>query len=99
MRTALFYAPDTMQEALALLSEYGDDAIVLAGGTDVMPKVNMGVRNPKVLVYIGRLGLEYVRASKKELTIGSATRMITLMASPLVREKAAVLAEGARNLC
>ncbi len=98
MRTPLFFAPATLDEALALLNEYGADATVLAGGTDVVRDMNLGLRKPQVLVYVGRLGLEYVRATKRELVIGAATRMSTLIESPLVREHAAVLAEGAANL-
>ncbi len=98
MRTPLFFAPATVDEALALLNEYGADATVLAGGTDVVRDMNLGLRHPKVLVYVGRLGLEYVRATTRELVIGAATRMSTLLESPLVREHAAVLAEGAANL-
>lgn len=94
----MFLAPETLDEALALLSEYGEEAIVLAGGTDVMPQVNKGLTKPKVFLFIGRLGLEYVRSTKEGLVVGSATRMKTLMESPLVRKKAAVLAEGAESV-
>jgi CO/xanthine dehydrogenase FAD-binding subunit len=87
-----------MDEALAMLSEYGEEATVLAGGTDVMPQVNLGLAKPKVFLFIGRLGLEYVHSSRQELIVGSATRIKTLMESPLVRKRAAVLAEGAASL-
>jgi CO/xanthine dehydrogenase FAD-binding subunit len=52
---------ETMEEAVALLAEHGDEAKVLAGGQSLVPALNMRLLRPSVLVDIGRVhGLDAV---------------------------------------
>ena len=48
----LYERPETVDEAVALLAEHGDDAKVLAGGQSLMPLLNMRLARPGVLVDI-----------------------------------------------
>ncbi len=45
-----YAAPATLDEAVAVLAEHGDDAKVLAGGQSLMPLLNLRLARPSVLV-------------------------------------------------
>ena len=47
--------PETVDEAMALLAEYGDDARVLAGGQSLVPMLNLRLIDAGVLIDISRL--------------------------------------------
>jgi 2-furoyl-CoA dehydrogenase FAD binding subunit len=47
--------PESLDEALALLAEHGDEAKVLAGGQSLVPLLNMRMARPAVLVDINRV--------------------------------------------
>lgn len=70
-----YYAPVSLEEALALLDEHGDEAKLLAGGQSLIPAMNFRVSQPAVLVDLNRLdGLEFIRQEDGELRIGAMTR-------------------------
>lgn len=47
-----YFAPETLQEAVELLDKYGDDAKVLAGGTDPIISLRARERLPKMVIDI-----------------------------------------------
>ncbi len=50
-----YVRPDTVEEALAVLAEHGEDARVLAGGQTLIAMLNLRVVEPAVLVDITRI--------------------------------------------
>ncbi|MBI5053126.1 MAG: FAD binding domain-containing protein, partial [Chloroflexi bacterium] len=44
-----YYAPPTLNEALALLNQHGSDAKILAGGQSLVPMMNFRVAQPTML--------------------------------------------------
>ena len=57
-----YEAPRSLDEAVALLGTYGDDAKVLAGGQSLVPLLKLRFAAPQVLVDINNLpGLGYHR--------------------------------------
>ena len=57
-----YYGPESLSEALSLLSQHGDDAKVLAGGQSLMPLMAMRLARPPVVVDIKqdrRLGVHH----------------------------------------
>ncbi len=50
-----YYQPTTLSEALALLSQHGEQARVIAGGTDLIIELERGVRRQQVLIDITRI--------------------------------------------
>ena len=57
-----YYEPATVAEATALLATYGDQARVLAGGVDLLPRLRTGTVKAGYLINIQRVaGLEYLR--------------------------------------
>ncbi len=75
MKPARFnYArPDTVDEAISLLAEYGGDAKLLAGGQSLVPMLNFRLARPAVLVDIGRIaGLGGIERRNGHVAIGAA---------------------------
>jgi CO/xanthine dehydrogenase FAD-binding subunit len=87
--------PATVDEALALLTEHGDEAKVLAGGQSLVPLLNFRLARPERLIDINKLDpLAYVRADDGVLRIGTLTRHATLECSPDVVARVPLLSEA-----
>jgi len=95
MRECKYFAPTGLGEAVALLAEYGARATVLAGGTDLLPKINHYELEPEALVFIGKLGLDYIKEEPGKLVIGAATTTAMLANSDVISRCAGALAEAA----
>ena len=83
---------------MSCFAHYGGKAHILAGGTDLMSKANRRLIRPEVLIYIGDSGLDYIRRDGNHVVIGATTSFTKIIDSSLVREKAPLLAEAARNI-
>ncbi len=82
-----YFAPDSVGEAVDLLSAHGDQAKVLAGGQSLVPLMNMRLARPGVIVDINRIqALEYIIAAPRALRIGALTRQRAAETSRLVAE-------------
>lgn len=80
-----YHRPASVDEALALLAEHGDEAKVLAGGQSLVPLMNFRLARPAHLVdVLGLDELAYIRRQDGTLRIGAATRQATVERSPLV---------------
>ncbi|MCC6177648.1 MAG: xanthine dehydrogenase family protein subunit M [Chloroflexi bacterium] len=92
-----YYAPRTVDEALARLSEHGDAAKVLAGGQSLVPLLNFRLASPEVLVDVNRVGgLSDIAAWDGGLTIGAMARQSALEHSGLAATRLPLLVEAAR---
>jgi 2-furoyl-CoA dehydrogenase FAD binding subunit len=80
--------PDTAEEAVALLAEYGDDARVLAGGQSLLPMLNLRLLDVGVLIDISQVrDLGSIREAGGKIEIGAAVTQNTLMAWPELADK------------
>jgi carbon-monoxide dehydrogenase medium subunit len=80
-----YHRPGSLDEAIGLLSRYGEGARVLAGGMSLLPALKLRLGSFAHLVDIGRIpGLEYVREEGGMLRIGAATRQTLLERSEAV---------------
>ena len=87
--------PSSVEEALSLLTEHGDEAKVLAGGHSLLPMMKLRLAYPSVLVDIFRLQeLDYVRDAGDHLAIGALTRHRTVETNELIRAQAPLLARA-----
>jgi len=92
-----YFSPNTLQEAVSLLEQHGDDAKILAGGQSLIPAMRFRLALPEVLIDINTIAdLEYVRESNGHLVIGAMTRESDLEESDLVQQKYSLLADAAR---
>jgi len=91
--------PDTLEGALTLLAEHGDDAKVLAGGHSLLPVMKLRLAAPELVIDIGRLAeLRYVRVEGDELAVGAGTRHHELATSDVVAAEAPLLGAVARTV-
>ncbi len=61
-----YHVPETTDDAIALLTQYGDAAMIVAGGTFVHGLEVRGVLTEvEALIDIGRLGLGGVEAARR----------------------------------
>ncbi len=86
-------------EAIALVSEYGDEAKFLAGGHSLLPLMKLRLAQPSVLVDIGRVNdLSYIRDAGDHIAIGALTRHMDVEKSPLLAQHAPLLAHAAGHV-
>jgi carbon-monoxide dehydrogenase medium subunit len=65
----------SLDDAIGLLTEYGDEAKLLAGGHSLLPLMKLRLAAPAVVIDIARIpGLSYVRDGGDHLAIGALTR-------------------------
>lgn len=70
-----YHAPTTLAEAVGLLSEYGDEAKVLAGGQSLVPMLSLRLANFGQLIDLNKvLGVSDIARSNGHLRIGAMTR-------------------------
>jgi carbon-monoxide dehydrogenase medium subunit len=86
--------PNSLDEAFRLLSEYGDEARVYAGGTALVKLMKKRLVHPSYLVNIkGLKGLHYIREDEEGLKIGALATLREIETSPLVRQRIKVVGE------
>jgi len=89
----------TVDEAVELLGEHGDDAKLLAGGHSLLPLMRLRLAAPAVLIDIGRLNdLSFVRSDDGQVRIGALTRHHDLATSDELREQVPMLAHIAGQI-
>ena len=90
-----YHRPDSLDEALQLLTEYGDEAKVLAGGQSLIPVMKLRLAAPAHLVDIGRLGMDSIAEADGRLAIGALARHRDLERSDLLKARYPVMAAAA----
>lgn len=94
-----YFAPHTVEEALSILDRYGQDAKVLAGGTDLLVKMKQRLTEPRCVINIKSINeLNFIREEADELHIGAVTKLRTIEKSDIVKERFPVLYEGVRAI-
>jgi CO/xanthine dehydrogenase FAD-binding subunit len=95
-----YYEPKTVEEACRLLVEFGDDASIFAGGTDLIPKMKNGLTKPKYVVNIKKIpDLDFVKGEGETvLSMGALTLLSELATHPLLLERFPVIATAARSI-
>lgn len=79
--------------AVAALAQHGEDAKVLAGGQSLLPLLRLRLAYPSVLIDVGRVDeMRGVRDDGDAIVIGAATRHADVIADPLVRQHAPLVA-------
>jgi len=92
-----YHAPKSLEEAVRLLEEYGEEAQILAGGTDLIPKIKQRILEPKHVINLKVIPeLACIKETSDGFKIGALTKLRTIELSPLINEKLPVLGEAAR---
>jgi aerobic carbon-monoxide dehydrogenase medium subunit len=94
-----YHAPATLDEALGLLAEKGDEAKVMAGGQSLIPLLKLRFASPALVVDIGRLpGLKGVTSDGSTIKIGALTRHVDIERGADIRGLCPILAETAPQI-
>jgi len=94
-----YHAPTTLDEAVRLLSEGGDDAKLLAGGQSLLPVLRLRLAAPEVVIDLGRIDeLRGIREDDEHLVIGAMTPHHEVVESSLVHEHARVASAAAATV-
>jgi 2-furoyl-CoA dehydrogenase FAD binding subunit len=87
-----YLRPDTVEEALAVLAENGEDARVLAGGQTLIAMLNLRIVEAPVLIDISRIAeLDFIRERDGNIEVGAGVTQNRLLEWPLLREKLPLL--------
>jgi len=90
-------APTTLEDAIRLLHEYGDEAKILAGGHSLIPMMKLRFASPTHLIDINNIpGLSYIKEENGFLTIGALTRESDLDESPIIRERYPIFTDASK---
>ncbi|OYR23328.1 FAD binding domain-containing protein [Brucella thiophenivorans] len=90
-----YIRPDSVDEALQILSEYGGEARVLAGGQSLMAMLNLRLVEPGVVLDISRLpALRHIHINNGFLEVGAATTQAELLAWPDLEREAPFIARA-----
>jgi carbon-monoxide dehydrogenase medium subunit len=90
-----YHRTDSLEEALHLLAEHGDEAKVLAGGQSLIPVMKLRLAAPAHLVDIGRLGMDTIAEADGILAIGALARHRDLERSDALKARYPVMAAAA----
>jgi carbon-monoxide dehydrogenase medium subunit len=93
-----FHAPGTWDEAVALMREYGPDAVPLAGGTDLMILLERQQIAPRHVVSLAQIPHWNALEVSGDLTLGAGTTYRQLEKTPALCGKHTALVEAARQV-
>lgn len=89
----------TTEQAVAALTEYGDDAKLLAGGHSLIPLLKLRLAQPEVVIDVERIpDLAYIRADGDSIAIGALTRHRDVENSEVLAVEVPLLAAAARQV-
>jgi aerobic carbon-monoxide dehydrogenase medium subunit len=94
-----YVAAGTLEQAVELLGEHGEDAKVLAGGQSLIPLLKLRFASPQMLVDINRIaGLDTLAEEGGVLRIGALVRHKTCEQSELLRDRYPLLSQAAAQV-
>ena len=94
-----YHAPASVGEAVRLLTEYADEAKLLAGGHSLLPMMKLRFAEPEHLIDINGIDeLRGVSVDGDGVRIGAMTTENAIIASDVLRECVPLLPEAARNI-
>ncbi len=83
---------ESVDHALELLGQHGDEAKLLAGGHSLLPIMKLRLAAPAILVDLGRIpDMNYVRDDGDHLAIGAMTRHTDVEHDPIIQEHCGIL--------
>ena len=91
-----YHAPTSVNDAVALLNQYGDEAKLLAGGHSLLPMMKLRFAEPEHLIDINNIeSLKGIREEGGNIVIGAMTSENALIDSQLLQQKCPLLPQAA----
>ena len=100
MRKFIHANAKTVEEAVSLLKRYGDKAVPIAGGTDLMGKMKDEIlpTYPEAIINLKTIpGLDFIGEEEGELRIGALTRLEDIATDSLIKRRYRALSEAAER--
>ena len=89
-----YESPGTLQEAIALLQKYGDEAKILSGGHSLIPMMKLRFATPEYLIDINRIpNLAFIKEEGGHVRIGGLSREADLEHSELLAKHFPIFAD------
>ena len=87
----------SVEDALRLLEEKGEEARIIAGGHSLLPMMRLRLAQPEWVIDINDLSdLDYIRVEGDEIAIGALTRHASLLESAVLGEHYAIVRDAER---
>ena len=95
-----YYEPKTIKEACKRCFNLGNKASLLAGGTDLIPRLKQKLIKPKAVINLKKIkGLDFVKTyGKSGLSLGTLTHIADIAVHPLLQKRFPVLCVAARSI-
>jgi carbon-monoxide dehydrogenase medium subunit len=94
-----YYAPTSVEEAIGLLQQHGDDAKILAGGHSLIPLMKLRLAAPQVLIDLSRVsGLNEISEEDGTIVVGALCTHAQIADSPIVQGGAPALSAAAGQI-
>lgn len=93
-----YLAPSTLEEALETLGEQNDGTQIIAGGTDLVPRMRSRVVEPALLVDLRLLNLDGIELTADGIRIGASATHTDILESALLAEQCPALSEAAADI-
>lgn len=91
--------PQTIEQALALISKAGEKMFLMSGGTDLLTEIKEGVLEPDIVIDLKTIqGLSFIKKEKDGVHIGALATVADLASDPLIRQEYAGLHEAALSV-
>jgi carbon-monoxide dehydrogenase medium subunit len=94
-----YVAPRTLDEAIRALSDFGEDAKILAGGHSLLPLIKLRLARPGLLIDLNRIpGLNTIRQQEDKIVIGALATHYQIESSELLAKRCPLLPQTAREI-
>ena len=95
-----YFEPRTVEEATRLLLHFGKKARILAGGIDLIPRMQKGDIEVESVVNLQRIpGLQYIEPNEREgLTFGAMTKLHSIEVSKIIQNQYPILYEAIHQI-
>ncbi|MCW5967118.1 MAG: xanthine dehydrogenase family protein subunit M [Blastocatellales bacterium] len=94
-----YHAPKSIEAALDLINQYGDDCKILSGGHSLIPVLKLRLAAPAAVIDIGRIpGLSSISLDRDRLRIGALATHASIAASDMLGQLCPLLATTAHQI-
>lgn len=92
------YRPESIEEALEILDEHGENVVPMAGGTKLLLLMRWGLSRPSYVLDVKSLKLNRIIYNNNKLTIEAGVTLNDILESDIVRRKFPLLYESVENV-
>ena len=89
----------TLDEALEVLTKFGENARILAGGQSLIATLNMRLSKPDILIDINHIdGLAGIEDTGKNIRVGALTRHVEIETSELITKHVPLISKAVDHI-